>query len=379
MARAILALLIANARYWLVTAPLVRAQLRRWARCAAAIGDPVLRALALAKLSEERFNAEVAAMLATVAPRSHRANAVTAIVALEVLYDYLDGLTESPAQDALRDGRQLFLAFRDAVSPSREPADDYYRYHPRSADGGYLEALVTAVRGAFAQLPAAGTIADVVQRTAVRCAEAQTREHAALRVGREQLEDWASREAKGTALQPREFLAGAEASVLALHALIAAATDEHMTHPTARGIDAVYLSISALTTMLDSLIDRERDIGAGRPGYIQQYEDRDLLVCELAAVAEDAAERARELPNGAHHVMLLVGSVAYYTSAPSARGEFAGPVKRRIEGELRPLITPTLAVMHIWRFAKRLRLRDRRIPETSRGQHRKGNHRRAWR
>jgi tetraprenyl-beta-curcumene synthase len=364
MARATVALLIANVRYWLVTAPLVRAQLRRWARCARTIGDPALRALALQKLGEERFNAEVAAMLATAAPRSHRANAVTAIVALEVLYDYLDGLTESPAQDALRDGRQLFLAFRDAVAPSREPAHDYYRYHSRSADGGYLEALVTAVRCAFAQLPAASMIADVVQRTAARCAEAQTLEHAALLVGRAQLEDWASHESAGTALKPREFLAGAEASVLALHALIAAAADEHMTHAHAQEIDEVYLSVSALATMLDSLIDRQLDISTGRPGYIQQYEDRDLLVRELVAVAQDAGARARELPNGAHHVMLLVGAVAYYTSAPSARSEFARPVKRRIDAELRPLITATVAIMYIWRIAKRLR--GRAIPGTCR-------------
>src|ERR1700683_4984651 len=107
MIHAGVALMRATARYWLITAPLVRTQLRHWAGCAHAIGDPALRSLALQKLDQERFNAEVAAMLATLAPRSSRADAVQAIVALEVLYDYLDGLTELPAREALRAGRQL--------------------------------------------------------------------------------------------------------------------------------------------------------------------------------------------------------------------------------------------------------------------------------
>jgi tetraprenyl-beta-curcumene synthase len=359
MARAGFALLLANARYWLSTAPLVRAQLRHWAGCARAIDDPALRSLALQKLDEERFNAEVAAMLATLAPRSNRANAVQAIVALEVLYDYLDGLTELPVREALRAGRRLFAAFTDAVTQAPAHERDYYRYHPGGDDGGYLEKLVAAVRGALAQLPSAAAVYATARRTAARCAEAQVREHAIAQTGREQLDDWAQREAAGTALAPREFLAGAEASVLALHALIAAAADERTTHADAEAIAAVYLSISALTTMLDSLIDYELDQRMGRPGYIQRYSDHQLLVTEMVNVASEAATRARDLPKAAHHVMILVGTVAYYTSAPSARSEFARPVKRGIDRELRPLITPTLFVMRAWRVAKRVWTRRR--------------------
>jgi tetraprenyl-beta-curcumene synthase len=69
-------------------APLVRSELRRWARRAREIPEPRLRALALQRLKEEGFNAEVAATLATLAPRGQRANAAEAMVALELLYDY---------------------------------------------------------------------------------------------------------------------------------------------------------------------------------------------------------------------------------------------------------------------------------------------------
>jgi tetraprenyl-beta-curcumene synthase len=356
VARAGVALGTANARYWLTVAPLVRTQLHRWEQRAHAIRDPVLQALALDKLCEEGFTAEVAAMLATIAPLAHRASTVEAIVALEVLYDYLDGLTESPSGEALRDGFHLFRAFRDAVNPSAEPEENYYRYHPQSSDGGYLEELVAAVRVALARLPAATMIFEAAQRAAARGAEAQVRAHSVSRIGTAQLEHWATREAASTALQWREFLAGAASSVLTVHALIAAAADRRTTREQAVEIDAVYLSICVLSTMLDSLIDHQHDTNTGQPGYIKYYEDLDLLARQLASVARHAATRARALPNGAHHVMLLVGVVAYYISAPTARSEFARPVAAHISNELQPLIKPTLAILRAWRLAKRMRV-----------------------
>jgi tetraprenyl-beta-curcumene synthase len=356
MARAGVALVVANARYWPTVAPLVRRQLSRWERRARAIPDPVLQAQASGKLHDERFNAEVAATLATLAPKAHRESAVEAIVALQVMYDYLDVLTEQPLGDPLRDGHRLFEAFTDAVAPHTEPGGDYYCHHPRSADGGYLEDLVAAVRLALTQLPAAAVIAEVAQAGAARCAEAQVRNHAVSRLGTAQLERWATCEARSTALQWREFLAGAASSVLAVHALIAAAAERRTTPAEAVEIDAVYLSIGALT-MLDSLIDYQRDLSTGQPGYVQYYDDRELLAQRLARLAQDAASRARTLPNAAHHIMTLVGVVAYYTSAPAARSELTRPVTTLLRRELRPLITPTLAVMRAWRLAKRVRPR----------------------
>jgi tetraprenyl-beta-curcumene synthase len=356
-ARAGVALVLANARYWPTVAPIVRAQLLHWRQRAHAIPNPTLQALALQKLREEHFNAEVAATLATLAPSAHRERAVEAIVAYEVIYDYLDGLTEQSTPHPLRDGHQLFHAFTDAVTPHAAPHRDYYRYHPQSDDGGYLQELVDAVRVALAQLPAMAVIAEVAPASAARCASAQVRAHAASREGTAQLEGWATREAPGTGLGWREFLAGAASSVLAVHALIAAAADPRTTRQQAIQIDTVYLSTCALSTILDSLIDYQHDLSTGKSSYIQHYESRDLLARGLAGTARHAAAQARALPNAAHHLMTLVGVVAYYTSAPTATSRFAQPVTAHIQRELRPLITPTLAVMRTWRLAKRLRRR----------------------
>jgi tetraprenyl-beta-curcumene synthase len=354
--RAGVALVLANARYWPTVTPLVRAQLSRWGQRAQAIPDPALRALALQKLRQERFNAEVATTLATLPPRAYRASAVEAIVAFEVMYDYLDGLTETPSPDPLHNGRQLFGAFINAVTPHAPADGDYYLLHPRSQDGGYLEELAAAVSAALTRLPAAAAIAQVAPKSAARCGEAQVRIHAVPSVGSAQLERWARREAARTDLDWREYAAGAASSVLAVHALIAAAADRRTTPEQAAQLDTVYLSICTLSTILDSLIDYERDAGAGHAGYIQYYDNRDVLARALANVVQHAAGQAKTLPHAAHHMMTLVGVVAYYTSAPGAGSELARSVAVHVQQQLRPIIAPTLAVMRTWRLAKRARL-----------------------
>lgn len=353
------ALLLANARYWSAVAPLVRGQLRRWRRRAREIEDPALRNLALQKLSEEGFNAEVAATLATLAPRPHRRGVVEAIVALEVLFDYLDGLTEYPAAESPDDGHRLFKAFTDAVAPAAEPIGDYFRYRSRADDGGYLDDLVAAVRHALISLPTTVKLTDIMRRSAERTAEAQLHIHAACIAEPGHLERWAKRLATDTQLDWREYVAGAASSVLAVHALIAAAADHRTTHAQGLEIDRIYLPIAALPTILDSLIDYERDTVAGRPGYVRYYDSRSLLAQQLGSLIEDGLARARCVPNGAHHVMTLVGVVAYYASAPTAQSDFARPVTEHLRQRLRPMIGPTLAVMIAWRAAKRARIRLR--------------------
>jgi tetraprenyl-beta-curcumene synthase len=347
------ALVLANLRFWSTVAPLVNAQLERWEHRARAIEDPGLQALALLKLREERFNAEVAATLATLAPRQHRACVVEAIVAYEVMYDYLDGLTEQPMDPPLRTGRELYRAFTDAVTLGAEPHKGYGAFEEDHGDGGYLRELARVVRTGLTRLPSADAIAEASQRAAARCAEAQVRAHAAPLIGSTQLEEWAASEASGTPLGWQAFLAGAASSVLAVHALIVAAADERTTPSQAAEIDTVYMSICALSTMLDSLVDYERDVEVGQAGYIRYYADRDRLVQDLADAARAVAQRSAPLRHGSHHVMTFVGVAAYYLSAPTADSAFARPVTRRIRGELEPLITPTLAVMRVWRTAKR--------------------------
>ena len=346
VARAGLALVSANWRYWTSVAPVVRSELKRWEAEARAIEDPELRGLALSKLGEEGFHAEAAAMLATLAPKANRRDATEAIIALELLFDYLDGLTERPHADPLAEGERLFAAYIDVFD----------REGTRARVAGrdeYLHALSDAARTAFARLPAAGAVAAAGKTSARRAAQAQTRMHAAGRLGTVQVEDWAKAETDGTGLDWRELLAGAASSVLAEHALIAAAADPETTPADAAAIESAYLSTCVLLTLLDGLVDHEQDTRNGRTGYIGLYRDRAELSRALAASAERASGQARALRNGPHHAMTLVGVVAYYASAPGARREPAKAICKRLRRQLEPLASPTLMIMRAWRLARR--------------------------
>lgn len=341
---------LANARYWVSVAPVVRRALKRWQRRAHAIPDRELRALALSKLSRESFNAEAAGMLATFAPPSQRERAVEAIVALELLFDLLDGLTELPLPDPLGDRERLFDAFTQAVAPYPQGA-----LARDSKDGGYMRELSAAASRALAQLPAAAAVSQTASVSAARAAQAQIHMHAVPELGVGQLEQWAQTQTQGSGLGWRELLCGAASSVLAVHALVAAAADPAMTTTRARQLDGTYLSICVLLTLLDGLTDHDEDTRTGKLGYLGLYEDQALLAQTLTDAAARAADQARELPDAAHHLMILTGVVAYYTTTPGARSAFARPIVAELNRTLQPLIWPTLAVMRTWRLARRLR------------------------
>lgn len=370
------ALAIANARYWSTVAPLVRVQLRRWRGEAEEIADPALKALAIEKLRYEHFNAEVAATLATLAPRAYRRQAIEAIVALEILFDYLDGRTETLGDDPLREGRQIMRALADSVDPgadleARYPLEVAVREGVEATsgegvnvwggDGMYVGKLVRAVHRALSQLPAADVVRAAASRAAERCGEAQLRAHLVPRLGAEQVREWASQQAESGPLQWREYLAGASASVLAMHALIAAAADSDMTVCQADALEETYLCIAVMSTTLDSVIDRERDLRTGEPMHVGHYQDAGELARRLADVATHVAGGGDVVPHRAHHVMTLTGVVAYYISSPSARAPFARTVAAHMRRHLSPAILPTLLVMRSWRLLKTADRRLRRL------------------
>jgi tetraprenyl-beta-curcumene synthase len=363
-ARASLALILANGRYWPTVAPAVHRQLRRWERRAQAIPDPRLREVALDKLHTESFNAEGTTTLATLAEPARRASVAQAIVALQVMYDYLDGLVEQPIFASKQSREDLLKAFDDAVAPTAATGD-YYHGRAHGGDDGYLDDLVTTVRGTLAVLAANTAVAPHARNAAHRCARAQSLVHTHAGAGAPEVKAWAQREAAATALGWREFLAGAVTSALSVYALLVAGSNRRTTQSQARAIDETYLSIGALSTMLDSLIDYDQDVRTDRQWFLPTYQDRALLAERLAAVARLAISQARELPDDAHHVMTVIGVAAYYLSAPEAKREPARSVTDPLHQELKPLITPILCLMRTWRMAKRVRIGIRRTSESA--------------
>jgi tetraprenyl-beta-curcumene synthase len=348
------ALALANVRFWSNVAPVVRRELERWRTQAHKIPDPELRELALAKLDEEAFNAEVAATLTTLAPRAWRAVAVKAIVALEVLFDYLDGRTEAllavpehDVQAALAEGRTLSASLRAVIDGEPPPLD--------GGDAAYLKELSRYGNEHASRLPGLATVTAAALSAASRCTEAQLRLHASGALGHEQLRNWGEQECDGSGLGWREYIGGCASSVLAMHALIASAARTQGTAHDAEELNDAYLAIGGVITMLDSLVDEPPDGAQGESGYIELYRDRVEVQQSLSTLLDTALERTGRLERGGHHAMTLAGVAAYYTTHPGASDPANRDVVRAVRRALSPTIWPAVGVLGSWRGAKRIR------------------------
>lgn len=347
--REALALAAVLVRYWLMLAPRVRRELRGWETRARAIPDAVLRGYALQKLREEGLNSEAAAAFATLAPRAHQATLVRLLVAFEVMYDFLDAVSEQPVADTLRNGCQLHLALAAPLHP-RGGTVDYYRLNPQSDDGGYLDALVATCHQMLGRLPAATVVAPMATRAAARCGEGQSRAHAAPSAGVEQLADWSAAQARGGQSEWVELAAGA-ASSLCIHALFAAAADPGTTSEDAARIDAAYYpSICALSTLLDSLVDYSRDGVTSNHSFVAYYPSDVVAAEQLVAITTRALTAARGLPRGSRHAVIVAGIAGFYLSVASASSEFARPAARSVMDSLGPIFRPISAIVRLRRL-----------------------------
>jgi tetraprenyl-beta-curcumene synthase len=344
----VVAALRALAVFAAVVVPRVRSQLRGWERRADAIPDPVLRAQALASLRLKVANVEAAAVMSLLAPRRRRARVIALLVALQVLTDYLDGVSEAAVRDPLRNGLCLHEALVDAVRSDSRPTD-YYHHHPRHDDGGYVATLVAFCQHGMNALPAAEVVRPTVVAAARRCGIGQSYTHDALHRGPEQLERWAARLAAGTCLLWWEAAAAASSSV-AILALVGIAADPRTTLSEAQRVDAAYcFGIGALAVLLDNLVDRVLDAAVDDHNYLSYYDSAETAARRLATIAEEALVMLRRLDRHRRHEAVLAGVLAFYLSAPGAGAPYARPIKRELLAHASPAVWPILLALRLRR------------------------------
>jgi tetraprenyl-beta-curcumene synthase len=346
-ARELTALAGVMARFWLVVFPLARAQLRGWRRLAAAIPDPVLREQALATLERERLSAAGAALFAATAPRLRDPVLVRALVAYQVICDYLDTLAEQPSRDPVANGAQLHAALADAVA-ARTHAMRYYGLHERRDDGGYLAALVAACRESAAALPAYASVRAAALREAARN-EVQGVNHASAGVREPGLRRWAAattREDLAAGDASWFELAAAGSSSLAVLALLAAAADPRTTERDAERVRRAYFPwIEALSTLLDSLVDHDEDLRTGALNFVGRYPSQAAAIARLHELTARAIAGARGLPRGERHVVLVAGMIAMHLSEPGAWLPWAQPATRAVLRATDTLLMPLLLLL----------------------------------
>jgi tetraprenyl-beta-curcumene synthase len=302
--------------YWLVVFPRARREVRRWSETAAAIEDPVLRALALGKLRSEVLVAEGAAAFAILAARGHRADVVRAVVAYEILYDVVDAIGEAPSADPLAHNRAIHATLLDALAPGT-PLRHRLPEPGLESDGCYLTLLVHCCREALCRLPAHQLVLPALERFAARAAEAQSLNHAGACDGHRGLARGAEAQQVPDGLWWE--VAAAASDPLGVFALLAAAGDPRTVDDDVAAIEDAYFPwIGALVWLMESLVDQRDDAASGNHSYVGHYDSTQHGARRLATIAGRAAIAATVLPHGPSHAALLAGVASLYLSDPHA-------------------------------------------------------------
>jgi tetraprenyl-beta-curcumene synthase len=331
----------------------VSREVRRWRSRAAAIPDTALRAAALESLARKRASTDGAALFWTI-PCGRCLNLLRLLVAFEVMADYLDSASEDRRASAAS-GLQLHLAISEALDPGA-PVSAYYRHHPSGADGGYLPALVAACRRRCGQLPSYARVRAPAIRAATlaRVLALNHEPHPDARDAA--LGEWARREARGWEQLAWFESTAAASGWLTVLALLALATAADLEERRVLEVCAAYLPwISLAGTMLDSYADRARDAAEGEHSYIAHYPEAREAVQRLGELVREAALRARALPDGSRHAVVVACMVAMYLSKDSARTSQMRASTSRLAhagGSLARLLLP---VLRLWRVAYALR------------------------
>lgn len=333
-------------RYWLSVFPTFTAELRRWQTQALRIENAALRTLAVDAQRSKRRSLEGAVAFAAFAPREARRRVIRALVSYQVIFDFLDGVSEEPHDDPVRNGRQLNGAMLAALDP-RLPIENYYAYrHGGGDDGGYLRALIEQCRRALVQLPSFDGVRPVLRHAVERNVVYQSLNHGDGDGSFRTFDAWALELGKGEPGLLWWETGAAAGSSLAVLALISSAATS-VTPADAGAVDAAYHPwICALHTLLDSLVDRDEDNAAKRPRSLLDYYHSDGEVpARLGRIALEAVRRAGELPDGANHALIVAAMVSYYLSAPAAMSSRACLVRREVLRAIGDLAAPTLVVM----------------------------------
>ncbi len=292
------------------------------------------------------MHAKVAAILATLSPRTHRETVVTGMIATEIAYDWLDELTEQPEAATVATGLRLHRALTDCVS--RRPIGGYFDDCPQLDDAGYLEALVATGRACFDSLPSAAVVRPVAAVVAAETGEAQTRAHAIAADGVDQLREWAEAH-PSSPLHWWELAAGYAASIITLHGVTVAATGTITDRQAASTADA-YLPVCAAITMLDSLLDRDIDAAAGAHNFARYYGSEQATVDGIAAIIRYASTSSAAIhESGIHHRLLLAGAIGFYMSDPAVTSALRRRLLRQLPDELR---TWARAITMIFRMTR---------------------------
>jgi len=317
-------------------------ELARWRDLALEIPDPGIRRDALLVLRRKRTHAHGAALFC-ILPRRRHPELVRLLVAYELIWDFLDNLSERAAAAGYTDGYALHLAIAEAIDPG-SPVSDYYSCLPWKEDGGYLRALVASCREHCCALPSYPSVRELTVRDA-HLAQVLALNHEPNPVRRDaSLRAWVAGHFPGNDA-PWWELSGAASAPLAIHALLALAAEPRCADGEVAAVHAAYFPwVAAATTMLDSYVDRPDDVVIGAHSYVAHYPDACRATCCVRSLLHRALSEVRALERGTKHLVIVAAMAAMYLSKGAATPEVRDLVLAG--GSLTRMLLP---VLRLWR------------------------------
>jgi tetraprenyl-beta-curcumene synthase len=273
----------------------------------------------------------------------------------QVLWDFLDSLSETWRELAPGDALKLHLALVDAVNPSG-PICDYYAKLPLPDDGGYLRSLVEACRSCCRALPSFPNVAPVLRKEAERIGVQAINHGSEPAQIPPALRTWVAREYPGTHEVSWFELAAAAGANLAIYALFALAADACCSIDRIEDTYRAYFPWSgALATMLDGFVDQFDDERHGDHCYLAYYRSPDDATRQIARLVRRCLSETHSLRDGERHTVVAASMVAMYLSRDSARTSSLSAPARQVARAGGSLTCALLPVLRLWRVANRTR------------------------
>ena len=346
--RQIYALAAATARELLWGLRAVSREVGRWRALAATIPDQSLRDDALRAIHRKRANIDGAALFWTL-PQRRDTNLLRALVAFEVLADFLDCASERGAHLGIANGLCMHRALQDAFSLTT-PANDYYRHHYCEGDGGYTALLIATCRQTCAWLPSFHVVSRHINHAA-SLMEVLALNHETDSSSRDRmLLAWAKAHFdQASDIAWFEWCGGASAW-LTIFALLALAANPESSTAEAKAVCDAYLWVSLAGTMLDSYVDAVEDTAEGAHSYIGHYPNRQAAIERVIQLVRRAHTEIAPLPDAHRHAVIVICMVAMYLSKDSARTREARMGTEKIvcaNGNLGRLL---IHVLRAWRI-----------------------------
>jgi len=307
-----------------------------------------IRQDALNALDHKRGNTHGAALF-WILPSARNRHLLRLLVTYQVMWDFLDCVSESGADAGRQNGLQLHRALVDALDPSRS-LSDYYRYHPWRDDGGYLLSLVQECRRCCLALPSFPKVRSVLLRESRR-ANVQAINHEPDPRRREAgLREWAAQEYPDRHDVTWFELTGAAGAGLAIYALFALAAEPESTDEDVRlAYKAYFPWTSAVATMLDSFVDQVEDLSNGDHCYVAYYQSSQQATNHIGRLVHRCLCETQTLRNSEGHTLIAACMVAMYLSKDSARTEVLREGTETLLSAGGQLTKFLLPVLRLWR------------------------------